>query len=103
MIYVYYTAAFAGVAWTFYVIGQYTGLKEMNRKINTLSVKRDEWRSEAKMWVGLLDSANEEASRLSGHVEILQDLLADIHTYTAEQKSGTAQKVARMAKAGLAK
>lgn len=89
MTYIYYTAAFAGVAWTFYLIGQYTGLKEMNRRLNALV--------EAKAEVA------QEETRLSGHVEILQDLLSDIHAYTAGQKSGTAQKVARMAKGGLAK
>ena len=89
MDYIYYGAFALGGFWAGYLIGQFSCIKEMNRRLNALV--------EAKAEVA------QEETRLSGHVEILQDLLADIHAYTAGQKSGTAQKVARMAKAGLAK
>ena len=96
MNYIYCTAAFAGIAWTFYLVGQYFGLKQTNLRFNALSSDRDAHKADA-------DEAAQEVRRLSGHVGILQDLCADIHAYTAGQKSGTAQKVARMVKAGLAK
>ncbi len=59
------------------------------------------WDASRAEWCKALIAERDEASRLSGHIEILQDLCADIHAYTAPQKSGTAQKVARMAAGGM--
>jgi len=89
MDYIYGIAIFAGGGWTGYLIGQFSSVKEMNRRLNALVQSKSE--------------VEQEVSRQAGHIEILQDLCADIHAYTAPQKSGTAQRVARMAKAGVAK
>jgi hypothetical protein len=89
MDYIYIGAAALGGGWTGYLIGQFSSVKEMNRRLNALVQSKAE--------------VEQEVSRQAGHIEILQDLCADIHAYTTPQKSGTAQKVARMAKAGVAK
>jgi hypothetical protein len=89
MDYIYLAASFAGGAWSGYLIGQFSSIKEMNRRLNALVQSKAE--------------VEQEVSRQAGHIEILQDLCADIHAYTAGQKSGTAQKVARMAAGGMFK
>lgn len=61
------------------------------------------WKDCADHWKAELDKADTECHRLYGHVEILQDLLADIHTQGAGSSSGTARAMAAKAKAGCAK
>ena len=69
MNYICLTAAFAGVAWTFYLIGQYTGLKETNRRLAALASERDGWKQEARGWRDILDKTNEERDEHKAFVE----------------------------------
>lgn len=58
MDYITHIAVFAGAGWSFYLIGQYAGLKDMNRRLNALASARDEYKAGVEHWI-------EEADRLS--------------------------------------
>lgn len=42
MDYIYYIATFAGGAWTGYLVGQFSSVKEMNRRLNALVAENRE-------------------------------------------------------------
>ena len=65
MDYLPHLAIAAGGIWTGYLVGQFTSIKETNRRLAALAKDRDDFKEGAKYWI-------EEADRLSDLVANFQ-------------------------------
>jgi len=55
MDYIYLAAAAIGGGWTGYLIGQFSGVKETNRRLSILADERDEYKAGVDHWLAEVD------------------------------------------------
>lgn len=65
MDYVYLAAAALGGGWTGYLIGQFSSVKEMNRRLNALVAKNNALEEVLEEQAGVIDYSSGQITRLS--------------------------------------
>lgn len=80
MNYIYMAALFAGGCWTGYLLGQFSSIKEMNRRLNALVAKNNALEEVIEEQGGVIEYS-------SGQIKRLSDLVAKYQSKQPEREA----------------
>jgi len=87
MDYIYIGAAALGGGWTGYLIGQFSSVKEMNRRLNALVAEKQKIKYESDCWELTAQSCKELNINLQSEIDRLSDLVAKYQRNQPEREA----------------
>ncbi len=94
MEYIYLGAAALGGGWTGYLIGQFSSVKEMNRRLNALVDERNKYKEDLELWKDQCDQVGESAYSTAcqyieakAEIDRLSDLVAKYQRNKPEREA----------------
>jgi hypothetical protein len=83
MDYIYLGAAFIGTGWTFYLVGQFSGTKEFNRRLNAQRLEMDRMADV----IGKYQAKQPERTADGKFASKRERVTAELAAYVAERKA----------------